>query len=250
MTVRHDGLLVSWLGYATVRVETPDGVVAYLDPGRYGTLTGEWTPLSGEPSGHPPSRDYDARDGDLVCVTHDHHYDPDGVERVAREDATVVVYDGVDADRIDRDVAPVADLPYDVRRVDDEAHLPLDGVDVRSVPAHNVPDGPHSRPDGSVSHPPGFGCGFRLALGGTSVFWPGDTDALPAHESVETSLFVANIAGSVVMDRHEAAALAEAIDPDLVLPVHYNTIDLLRSDSGAFAADVASRGVPVVLDER
>jgi L-ascorbate metabolism protein UlaG (beta-lactamase superfamily) len=250
MTVRHDGLQVSWLGYATVRVETPGGFVAYLDPGRYGTLTGEWTPLAGEPNGHPPARDYHARDGDLVCVTHDHHYDSDGVERVASEDATVVVYEGVDADRIDRDVIPVADLPYDVRRVDDEARLALDGVDVRSVPAHNEPDGPHSRPDGSVSHPPGFGCGFRLALGGTSVFWPGDTDALPVHEAVETSLLVANIAGSVVMDRHEAADLAEAMDPDLVLPVHYNTIDLLRADSAAFAADVAGRGVPVVLDER
>ncbi|PSQ48138.1 hydrolase, partial [Halobacteriales archaeon SW_6_65_15] len=47
-----------------------------------------------------------------------------------------------------------------------------------------------------------------------------------------------------------AADLAEAMDPDLVLPVHYNTFEALETDSGAFAADVAGRGVPVVLDER
>jgi L-ascorbate metabolism protein UlaG (beta-lactamase superfamily) len=52
------------------------------------------------------------------------------------------------------------------------------------------------------------------------------------------------------MDRHATADLAEALDPDLVLPIHYNTFEALQADSGAFAADVAGRGVPVVLDER
>jgi L-ascorbate metabolism protein UlaG (beta-lactamase superfamily) len=35
-----------------------------------------------------------------------------------------------------------------------------------------------------------------------------------------------------------------------VLPIHYNTFEALEADSEAFAADVASQGVPVVLDER
>jgi L-ascorbate metabolism protein UlaG (beta-lactamase superfamily) len=51
------------------------------------------------------------------------------------------------------------------------------------------------------------------------------------------------------MNRHEAADLAETMDPDLVLPIHYNTFAALEADSGEFAADVAKRGVPVVLDE-
>jgi L-ascorbate metabolism protein UlaG (beta-lactamase superfamily) len=40
------------------------------------------------------------------------------------------------------------------------------------------------------------------------------------------------------------------MDPDLVLPVHYNTFEAIAADSRAFAADVAERGVPVVLDEQ
>jgi L-ascorbate metabolism protein UlaG (beta-lactamase superfamily) len=51
------------------------------------------------------------------------------------------------------------------------------------------------------------------------------------------------------MDEAGAADLAEQLDPDLVCPIHYNTLDFLTADSGAFAADVANRGVPVVLDE-
>lgn len=250
MTIRHDGLEVEWLGYATVRIETPSGTVVYLDPGRYGVLTGEWEPPSESAcEAHPAPVDYHGRDGDVVCVTHTHHYDDDGIERVADDDATVLVHEAVDAAATDRDVAPVDDLPYDVRRVGSEDHVAVDGVDVWTLPAYNAPDSPYARADGSVVHPEGEGCGFRLALGGTSVFWPGDTDAHDAFAELSVSLFLANISGSVCMDRHDAAELAERLDPDLVLPVHYNTLEFLEADSAAFAADVAKRGVPVVLDE-
>ncbi|WP_435125839.1 MBL fold metallo-hydrolase [Halobaculum sp. D14] len=252
MTVHHDGLDVTWYGYATARLETDDGFVAYVDPGRYGVLTGEWTPPGGgDPTeaAHPRATDHRPMDADLVCVTHDHHYDSDGVERVAADDATVVAFDGIDAAGIDRDVRPLADLPFDVVRVGDADHVAVGDADVWTVPAHNDPDGPHADRDGSVPHPPGTGVGFRLALGGTSVFWPGDSDALDAFAELDVSLFLANIAGSVCMNEREAADLAERMQPDLVLPIHYNTLELLEADSAAFAADVAKRGIPVVLDE-
>lgn len=232
MTVRHRDLSVSWLGYATARIETPDGFVAYLDPGRYGVLDG-----------------YYARDGDVICITHDHHYDSDAVEQVASEDATVVVYEGVDAANIDRDVTPVEDLPYETVRIGQEDHLAVGPADIWSVPAYNEPDGPHVNDDGSVNHPEGLGCGFRLSVDGTSFFWPGDSDAFDGFERLSVDVFLANIGGTVVMDRHEAADLAEELDPELVLPIHYNTIEMLTADPKAFAADVASRGVPVVIDD-
>ena len=251
MTVHHDGLAVTWLGYATTRIETPGGFVAYLDPGRYGVLTGEWTPVGGgnpKEAAHPRATDYRPEDADLVCVTHDHHYDSDGIERVANDETTVVVYEAVDPSGIDRELAPVDELPGEVVRIGEEDHLsvsgPDGGADVWSMPAYNEPDGPR---DG---HPKGFGVGYRVALGGTSVFWPGDSDALDAFAELSVSLFLANIAGTVVSSAAESAELAERMDPDLVLPVHYNTIEILQADSGAFAEDVAKRGVPVVLDEQ
>jgi L-ascorbate metabolism protein UlaG (beta-lactamase superfamily) len=257
MTVRHDGLTVTWFGYATTRIETEGGFVAYLDPGRYGVLTGDWTPVGGgnpKDAAHPRATDHRPQDADLVCVTHDHHYDSDGIRRVAGDDATVVVYEAVDPADIDRDVDPVEELPGEVVRIGDAEHLAVDGtdggVDVWSVPAYNDPAGPRADAQGTVSHPPGFGVGYRLALGDTSVFWPGDSDALDAFAELDVSLFLANIAGTVVSTAAESAELAEQMDPDLVLPVHYNTIEILQAESGAFARDVAKRGVPVVLDER
>jgi L-ascorbate metabolism protein UlaG (beta-lactamase superfamily) len=231
MSVTYDDLTVEWLGYATARVAA-DGPVVYTDPGRYGVLDDYW-----------------ARDGDVVVVTHDHHYDSDAVRRVASDGATVVAFEAVDAGRIPRDVEPLADLPYDVERVGYGDSLTVDGVDVDAVAAYNDPDGPHTRDDGTPYHPEGFGCGFRVTVGGTTAFWPGDSDVLDAHREVDCSLFCPPIGGSFTMDREAAAALAADVDPGLVVPIHYNTFDALETDSGAFAADVARRAVPVALDE-
>ncbi|ELZ34179.1 zn-dependent hydrolase of beta-lactamase fold family protein [Halogeometricum pallidum JCM 14848] len=232
MTVSFRDLRVSWLGYATVRIESESGFVVYLDPGRYGVLD-----------------DYYARDGDLVCVTHDHHYDPDAIRSVAKEDATVVVFEGVNPANIDRDVEAVEDLPYEVIRVGEEEHLSVGSVDLWTLPAYNEEDSPHARDDGSLVHPRGLGCAYLLSVDGVTVFWPGDSDVLEGFERLSVDLFLANIGGSVVMDRHEAADLAEVLSPELVLPIHYDTIDLLKTDPEAFVADVASRGIPVVLED-
>ncbi|WP_276271651.1 MBL fold metallo-hydrolase [Haloarcula litorea] len=246
MTVRHDGITAEWLGYATLRLEGEDTVV-YLDPGRYGVLTGEWEPDT-PGVGHPEARDYAPQDGDVVCVTHVHHYDPDGIRRVAKPDATVVAFEGIDVHRTDRDLDRLADLDYEVREVSMEADLLVDDVPVWTTPAYNDPDGPNTDANGQPYHPEGIGCGFLLSVDGTRVFWPGDSDALDGHAELDVSLFVPSISQSFTMDRHSAADLAERMDPDLVLPIHYNTFAALEADDEAFAADVASRRVPVVLD--
>ncbi|QSX01076.1 MBL fold metallo-hydrolase [Haloterrigena alkaliphila] len=248
MTVRHDELTVTWLGYATVRIESDEGTVVYVDPGRYGTLTGEW---DGDRP-HPPGRDYDERDGDLVLITHDHHYDSDGVRRVASDDATVVAYEAVDADAIrdgGRDVEALEALPYDVRRVEYGDELAIRGVDLEVFPAYNHSDGRNTDADGEPIHPEGFGCGYRFVVNGTSAFWPGDSDVLEVHEDLAISLFLPPIGTNFTMNRTEAAELAATIEPDLALPIHYNTFPDLEAESREFAADVAAASVPVVLDE-
>jgi L-ascorbate metabolism protein UlaG (beta-lactamase superfamily) len=246
MTVSYRDVDLEWLGYATLRIESPAGVV-YVDPGRYGVLDGTWEPDT-PGVGHPPAQDYDARDGDLVLITHDHHYDSDGVRRVAGEDATVVAYERVDASAIDRAVESVEDLPFETVRIGEEDDRLFGDVVVRTVPAYNEPDGPNVE-NGEPIHPEGFGVGYLVTLGDVTVFWPGDSDALAGHEALDVDVFVPSIAQNYTMDRHAAADLAEAMDPDLVLPIHYNTFTSLEGDGEAFALDVAKRGVGVALDE-
>jgi L-ascorbate metabolism protein UlaG (beta-lactamase superfamily) len=249
MTVTHGNLTVDWLGYATIRIEGSDTVV-YVDPGRYGVLTGEWTAESqAAADAHPKARDYRPEDGDIVCLTHLHHYDPDGIRRVASEDATILAFEGIDVHRTDRTDVRVANLEYDVRSVGAEEDLVAEDYPVWTVPAYNEPDGPHTRRDGTPFHPEGMGCGYLLAVDGTRVFFPGDTDALDGHAELETDIFMPPIGGAFTMDRHEAADLAVEMDPGLVVPVHYNTFGAIETDSEAFVADLRERGVSVALDD-
>jgi L-ascorbate metabolism protein UlaG (beta-lactamase superfamily) len=231
--IEHDGLALSWLGYATIRIAAADAdSVVYLDPGRYGVL-----------------EDYDGGDADVVCVTHDHHYDTDTVRTVADEDATLVLFEGINTHRIDRDVERPADLPFEIRSVDAESDLAVGDAIVRTTAAYNRPAGPHVRPSGEPYHPEGLGCGFHVTLAGTAVYWPGDTDVLDGHERLDVDVFCPPIGGTYTMDRHEAADLAVAMQPDLVVPVHYGTFEAIEADAEALAADLESRGVRVALDE-
>lgn len=249
--VQYGGLTVDWFGYATARIEGND-VVVYTDPGRYGTLDGTWDEKYGN-ADHPSGEAYEARDADVVLVTHDHHYDDDGIDRVASDDATVVVYESVSATGVKensgRDVREPEELPYDVRRVTYGSELEISGVEIEVVPAYNRTDGPRADENGTVPHPRGFGCGFVVGVDGVSCFWPGDSDVVEEHDGLEVSILMPSISKSFTMNRHEALDLAGDLAPDLVLPIHYNTFPALESDSGAFASDVAKRGIPVVLEE-
>ncbi|MFB6311191.1 MAG: MBL fold metallo-hydrolase [Salinirussus sp.] len=247
MTVRIGPLSLDWYGYATIRIGGPENTI-YLDPGRYGVLSGEWAADTPTQERHPESLDRRPEDGDVICISHIHHYDPDGIERVATNDATLVVFEGLSVHDTDRtDTRPV-DLPYDLRQVGAEDEVAVNDVPIFTVPAFNAPDGPHTRSNGTPYHPEGFGCGFVIAIGGHRVFWPGDTDVLPGHTALQIDVVLPPIGGSFTMDRHEAAELVTDLGPRLAVPVHYNTFDALETDDRAFAADVAEAGVPIALD--
>ena len=248
MTVSYGELTIEWLGYATVRIEHAETTV-YLDPGRYGVLTGDWVPDTDSGENHPPARDFRPEDGDVVCVTHRHHYDPDGIERVIADDGVLVAFEGMNTRQGRRDLPRLGDLSHEVVEVGQEDERVVADVPLWTVPAYNDPDGPRTAADGTPFHPEGRGCGYLLAVGDSRVFWTGDTDVLDGHENLDVDVLLPPIGGSFTMNREEAADLAASMSPGLVVPIHYNTFEALETDSRAFAADVAARGVPVALDE-
>lgn len=220
MTVQHDGLSFARLGHASVRIETDDGLVVYIDP---------WSDvLEGRP-----------QDGDIVFVTHDDpdHYDPDAIEAVADDDADIVAYEAVDTTDLDRDVTSLA---YD-------GSLTVVGISVEAVPAHNRSDGDHVDDDGNPFHAEREVIGLVLTFDDTTVYFPSDTDFLPAHNHIQADVFIPPIGGHYTMDRHEAANFAESVEPELVLPVHYDTFEAIEADAQAFADELESDGISIEL---
>lgn len=220
MAVDHAELRFERPGHATVRIETPAGTVVYVDP---------WSEvIDGKPG-----------DADVVMVTHEDfdHYDPEGVAAVAGPGVTVAAFEGVDT----------GDLERAVQTLPASGETAVDGIAVRTLPAYNDPDGDHVDDAGDPFHPGGEGIGLLLTVGGTTVFLPSDTDVLDHHHGVDTDVLVPPIGGHYTMDRHGAAGLARAVDPALVLPVHYDTFAAIETDAEALVADLAGDGVAVEL---
>ena len=220
MSIEYGSLQFELLGHASVRIETDEGTVIYIDP---------WSNvLEGEPG-----------DGDVVFVTHDDmdHYDVDGIEAVAGPDATIAAYEAIDTSDLDADVVA---LPHD-------GETTVAGITVRSMPAHNDPDGGHVDDDGSPFHADGEVIGLRLTIDGTTVLYPSDTDFLEHHESITADVFIPPIGGHYTMDRHEAADFARSIEPELVIPIHYDTFEAIQTDAEAFAEELEDEGISVEL---
>ena len=64
------------------------------------------------------------------------------------------------------------------------------------------------------------------------MFWPGDTDVLADRGHLYVDVGCPPIGGAFTMDRHTAADLAEALDPDLGLSIDYDTFDAIETDPG------------------
>jgi L-ascorbate metabolism protein UlaG (beta-lactamase superfamily) len=220
MSVEYERLTFDRPGHATVRIETERGVVVYIDP---------WSDVL----------DDDPGDGDLVFVTHDDpdHYDPDAVMAVAAPSATAVVYEEVDTSDL---YVLTVELPY-------EGRATVGGVDVESVLAYNDPDGEHVDVTGAPFHAEGEVAGLLLTIEGTTVYYTSDTDFRPEHESVTADVLLPPIGGHYTMDRHEAAKFARSVEPDLVLPVHYDTFEAIETDSEAFVKELGSDDIRVEL---
>lgn len=220
MSVEYNGLRFERLGHASVRIETDEGTVAYIDP---------WSEVIDDGRG----------DADVVFVTHDDfdHYDPDGIEAVSSSDTVVVAYEAIDTSDLDRDVTHLA--------YDGEARVR--GFDVTAVPAYNDPDGDHTDDTGAPFHAESEVIGLLLQVAGVRILFTSDTDVIPVHEGISADVLIPPIGGHYTMDRHQAADLAEMVGASLVLPVHYDTFDAIETDADAFEEDVEARGIDVEL---
>ena len=104
-------------------------------------------------------------------------------------------------------------------------------------------------PDGSYGGNPG---GFLIDLEEKRIYFAGDTGLfydmklLGEEKAIDAALLP--IGGDYTMDPHDALRAVQLLGPKLVVPMHYNTFDVIQQDPHAFAARVAEMpGVDAVV---
>ena len=99
--------------------------------------------------------------------------------------------------------------------------------------------------DGDTLLYAGNPCGFLLNLEGKMIYHAGDTGLtkdmeLLEEEGVEVAFLP--IGGNFVMDAWDALRAVKMIKPKKVVPIHFNTWDVIKADSEKFCEEVKKIG--------
>jgi L-ascorbate metabolism protein UlaG (beta-lactamase superfamily) len=107
----------------------------------------------------------------------------------------------------------------------------------------------------SPSGTPHSPAGLLVNIGDRVVYHLGDTSLfsdmqLIARRGNRVDLAIVPIGGHYTMDRYDAVTAVEFINPQQVIPCHYNTFPPIETDAQAFKQDVQNAGFSevVVLD--
>jgi L-ascorbate metabolism protein UlaG (beta-lactamase superfamily) len=92
--------------------------------------------------------------------------------------------------------------------------------------------------------------GFMINIDGKTVYHAGDTALIKDLELLKGQVDVAclPIGDNFTMGPGDAAKAVEMIEPKTVVPMHYNTFDIIEQNPGDFAEQVGSRADVVILE--
>lgn len=184
---------IHWLGHDGFRIDSEN--VIYFDP------------LELKQGATP---------ADIILITHPHydHCSPKDVAKIQKK-GTVIVTTADCAEKLSGDIKIVK--PGDT--------ITVKGVKIEAVPAYNVDKTFHTKDKGWV--------GYIVTVDGTKIYHAGDTDLIPEMKTFKVDIAFLPVSGKYVMTAEEAAKAADAIKPQMAIPMHYGVIKDLGSSKDA-----------------
>ncbi len=174
---------------------------------------------------------------DFILATHDHpdHCDAGSIKSVQAK--TTPVYSTLGC------ISQLTGRTNTLRPGEDVRYP--DGIRIESVNSYNI---------NKTYHPKNSGRGFILAIDSVTIYHAGDTDFIPEMENV-TGIDIAllPIGGKYTMNVEEAAEAAKTINPEIVVPMHYNSerfgITDVHADPGKLKELLANTAIEVRILE-
>jgi len=154
---------------------------------------------------------------DLILITHG-HYDHCSIKDIKElsKQGTIVV---ITADGQSK-ITKIDGIDMQVIEVGDE--MEFGNVKIKAVPSYNIDKDFHPKREGWV--------GYLIKINGTVIYHAGDSDNIPEIKKLtghgkDDNYFVAllPVSGKFTMDAEEAAEVANLLNPDLCIPMHYGS---------------------------
>ena len=208
---------VRWLGHSCFELEA-GGTTVLVDPF-----------LTGNPKAAASAEEVEP---DVILLTHGHadHFG-DTVDIAKRRGITVLAITEL-ADELSGQGLDVVDPNLG-------GTVTFDWGWVKLVPAWHTAVSPSGTP-----HTP---AGLLIHIGDRLVYHLGDTCLfsdlqLIAKRGDKVDLALVPIGGHYTMDRYDAVTAVGLIEPQQVIPCHYNTFPPIETDAQAFKSDVQNAG--------
>ena len=214
---------IRWLGQSCFELKA-GGTTVLIDPF-----------LTGNPKAAATA---DEMEPDVILLTHGHaDHLGDTVDIAKRTGATVVAIVELAAEIANDGVEHVRDPNYG-------GTVTFDWGWVKLVPAWHTAVSPKGTP-----HMP---AGLLVHIGDRLIYHLGDTALfsdlqLIAKRGDKVDLALVPIGGHYTMDRFDAVTAVGFIEPQQVIPCHYNTFPPIEADAQAFKSDVQNAGFSEVL---
>jgi L-ascorbate metabolism protein UlaG (beta-lactamase superfamily) len=180
----------------------------------------------------------DEMEPDVILLTHGHaDHLGDTVDIAKRAGSTVVAIV-----ELANEIA--GDGVEDVRDPNYGGTVQFDWGWVKLVPAWHTAVSPKG-----TAHAP---AGLLVHIGDRLVYHLGDTALfsdlkLIAQRGDKVDLAIVPIGGHYTMDRYDAVSAVELINPQQVIPCHYNTFPPIETVAEAFKSDVQNAGFSEVI---
>jgi L-ascorbate metabolism protein UlaG (beta-lactamase superfamily) len=213
---------IRWLGHACFQLEA-GGTTVLVDPF-----------LSGNPSAAASA---DEVEPDAILLTHGHGDHFGDVVEIAKRTGAPVVANTELANELSNSLENVFDPNLG-------GTVKFDWGAVKLVPAFHTA----TSPSGTVHTP----AGLLIFIGDRLIYHLGDTCLfsdlqLIARRGDKVDVALVPIGGHYTMDRYDAVTAVEFIQPQQVIPCHYNTFPPIETDAQAFKEDVQNAGFSEVI---
>lgn len=166
-------------------------------------------------------------DADIIFCTHSHydHFSEEDIEKVKNENTIIVVT----KDCIEK-AKSIGFNENNIIAVEPNNKYEVLGIGFETIPAYNIEKEYHKQECNWV--------GYIIEINDITYYIAGDTDLTPESKTVNCDVAFLPIGGTYTMTAKEAAKLANLIEPQIAIPIHYGTIVGSKEDAEIFEKEL------------
>lgn len=174
-------------------------------------------------------------DADYIFITHSHydHFDTKDILKVAKIDTVFVTVPET------KSSLELLGIPEDqIITVEPNNKYDVEDIKFETVPAYNESKKFHPKENNWV--------GYVIELNGVKYYIAGDTDNIKEIQNVKCDIAFLPIGGEFTMNAEEAADLANKIDAQVIIPIHYGELVGTKDDLDKFL-ELTDKEVKVLI---